>query len=64
MNYYTAEYSQENKTFRADTLEEAQAHAKSIGYGEKPLRVRLATAGEIEGAKMRYDRTAQALRHY
>jgi|GEM_PF-6247090 len=56
MNYYTAEYHRENKTFRADTLAEAKAHATAIGYGEKPANVREATPGEIEGAKAKYAR--------
>jgi hypothetical protein len=46
------------------TMNEAQTHAKDIGYGEKLLKVRLATEGEINGAKARYDRAVQALRYY
>ena len=56
MNYYTAEYAKENKTFRADTMTEAKDHANIIGHGEKPTCVREATEGEVEGAKAKYAR--------
>lgn len=56
MDYYTAEYQQLNKTFRAESLAEATKHANVVGYGEKPTCVREATDGEIDGAKAKYAR--------
>lgn len=56
MNYYTAEYKKENKTFQASTMAEAKGHARVIGYGEKPTCVREATEGEAEGVKAKYAR--------
>ena len=60
--WYTAEYDgRESKTFRAITARDAAACAKTLGYGAVPTALRLATEGEIEGARIRYERDVAGL---
>ena len=61
VNYYTAEYRKENKTFQGGSMAEAEDHANTIGYGEKPMCVREATKGEIEGAKSKLARNTAGI---